>query len=223
MVRKLAFRDFRLIKRPRDAAVGCLQCFQAIALNTKNSDISRMPRLQALLGVKGESLLNVLELGAGCGIAGIALAQMIPNSAVYLTDLPEAQDMLQKNVDIAKPAQGSSLRLGLLEWGSEITNETLPNRIDLVLISDCTYNADSCSALVQTLVSLAQHSKGLKILLALKRRHDAEAVFEYMMNRDGFHALECTKLAVPHRESNTDSIRPMVEIYLYEHSEGAGT
>jgi precorrin-6B methylase 2 len=223
MVGTLAFGDFRLIKWPRDAAVGCLQCFQTIALNAKNSDFSGMPCLQALLGVKRKSLLNVLELGAGCGIAGIALAQTIPNSAVYLTDLPEAQDMLQKNVDIAKPAEGSSLRLGLLEWGSEITNETLPNRIDLVLISDCTYNADSCSALVQTLVDLAQHSKGLKVLLAMKRRHDAEAAFEYMMNRNGFHALECTKLAVPHRESNTDSTRPMVEIYLYERSEGTGT
>jgi precorrin-6B methylase 2 len=182
-----------------------------------------MPCLQALLGAKRKFPLNVLELGAGCGIVGIALAQMIPNSAVYLTDLPEAQDMLRMNVDIAKPAQGSSLRLGLLEWGSEIINETLPNRIDFVLISDCTYNADSCSALVQTLVGLAQHSQGLKILLAMKRRHDAEAVFEYLLNRNGFHALECTKVAIPPRESNADSIRPVIEIYLYEHSEGAGT
>src|SRR3954451_12954288 len=147
MVGKVAFGNFRLIKWPRDAAVGCLQCFQAIASTTNGPDFSGMPCLQALLDIKRTSLLNVVELGAGCGIAGIALAQMIPNSSVYLTDLPEAQDMLQKNVDIAKPAQGSSLRLGLLEWGSEISNETLPNRIDLVLISDCTYNADSCSAL----------------------------------------------------------------------------
>ena len=175
-----------------------------------------MPCLQALLSRKSHSHLNVVELGAGCGIAGIALAQIVPDCSVYLTDLVEAQEMLQKNLDVAKPARGSSLQLGLLEWGSEIPSEIITRRIDLVLISDCTYNADSCSALVQTLVTLAQHSKGLKILLAMKRRHDAEAAFEYMMNRNGFQALECTKLSVPHRESETDTSRPVVEVYLYE-------
>jgi Lysine methyltransferase len=207
------------MKRRRDAATGCLQCFQTIMLQPKNSDLSKMPRLQALLSAKRTSPLNVIELGAGCGIAGIGLAQMIPDCSVYLTDLPEAQDILQKNIDIAKPAQGSSLRMGLLEWGTQTPSEMLNSRIDLILISDCTYNADSCSALVQTLVSLAQHSKGLKILLAMKRRHDAEAVFEYMLERNGFQAVESTKLTVPHRESETDPSRPVVEIYLYERFE----
>jgi folylpolyglutamate synthase/dihydropteroate synthase len=172
--------------------------------------------LQALLSTKRTSPLNVLELGAGCGIAGISLANVIPNCLVYLTDLPEALEMLQKNLDVARPAKGSSLRLGLLEWGSEIPHEMLASRIDMVLISDCTYNADSCSALVQTLATLAQHSKDLKILLAMKRRHDAEAVFEYMMECNGFQPVECTSLTIPHRESETDTSRPVVEIYLYE-------
>jgi predicted nicotinamide N-methyase len=191
-------------------------------LRPYDSDLSGMPGLQALLRAQRTTPLNVIELGAGCGIAGIGLAQIVPNCSVYLTDLPEAQDMLQKNIDVAKPAQGSSLGLGLLEWGSETSGEILKSPPDLVLISDCTYNADSCSALVQTLVSLALHSKDIKILLAMKRRHDAEAVFEYMMDRSGFQALECTKLAVPHRESETDTSRPVVEIYLYEPVEKAG-
>jgi predicted nicotinamide N-methyase len=181
-----------------------------------------MPRLHALLGEKTVTPLNVIELGAGCGIAGIALAQMVPNCSVCLTDLPDAQEMLQKNIDIAKPAQGSSLRRGLLEWGSVSASEILQSDPNLVLISDCTYNADSCSALVETLVSLAQHSKDIKILLALKRRHDAEAVFEHKMDQNGFKPLECTKLAVPHRASEMDTSRPAVEIYLYERVEEAG-
>jgi hypothetical protein len=216
MVGRVVLGDSQLIYWLRDAAVGCLECFQAIMLRPNDSGLSGMPRLQALLSAKRASPLNVIELGAGCGIAGIALAQIMPDCSVYLTDLPEAQDMLQKNIEKAKPAQGSSLGLGLLEWGSETPNEILSSRTDLVLISDCTYNADSCSALVQTLVSLAQHSKGIKILLAMKRRHDAEAVFEYMLDRNGFQALECTKLAVPHRACEIDPSRPAVEIYLYE-------
>jgi Lysine methyltransferase len=222
MVGQLNFRDFRLIKWLRDAAVGCLQCFQTIVCRPDDSDFSGMPRLHALLRDRSVTPLNVIELGAGCGIAGIALAQTVPGCSVFLTDLPEAQEMLQKNIDIAKPAPGSSLGLGLLEWGPVSSSAILQSDPNLVLISDCTYNADSCSALVQTLVSLAQHSEDIKILVAMKRRHDAEAVFEYMMDQNGFKPLECTKLLVPHRASETETSRPVVELYLYEWVSGAG-
>jgi precorrin-6B methylase 2 len=181
-----------------------------------------MPRLHALLRDKRARPLSVIELGAGCGIAGIALAQMVPHCSVFLTDLPEAQEMLQKNIDLAKPAPGSSLRRGLLAWGPVSSSSILQSDPDLVLISDCTYNADSCAALVQTLVSLAQHAKDIKILVAMKRRHDAEAVFEHMMDQNGFKPLECTKLAIPHRETEMDPSRPVVELYLYKWLDQAG-
>lgn len=174
-----------------------------------------MPIIDALLRNRDTSAFNVLELGAGCGIAGIALSQMMCNCSVYLTDLPEAQEMLQMNIDNAKPRDGSSLQPGLLEWGSEIPAEMTRSKIDLVLISDCTYNADSCSALVQTLVKITQDSPDVKILVALKRRHDAEALFEYILNSNDFHALEYAKVIVPHRDSQMDSRAPVIEIYLY--------
>ena len=181
-----------------------------------------MSRLHALLRNQRARPLRVIELGAGCGIAGIALAQLVPHCSVFLTDLPEAQELLQKNIDVAKPAPGSSLRRGLLEWGPVSSSSILQSGPDLVLISDCTYNADSCAALVQTLVCLAQHAKDIKILVAMKRRHDAEAVFEHKMDQNGFTPLECTKLAIPHRESEMDPSRPVVELYLYEWLDAAG-
>lgn len=177
-----------------------------------------MPALRELLSTSSGHQFNVVELGAGCGIAGIALAQMMPNCAVHLTDLAEAQDMLTKNVDIAQPATGSSLHQGLLRWGSELPLEMLDHGIELVLISDCTYNADSCSDLVQTLSLFANHCPSVKILVAMKRRHDAEALFEYKMECKGFHAIECTRVAIPHEKSDVDSAEPVVELYLYEHA-----
>ena len=182
-----------------------------------------MPTLAALLGKPTTSSFNVLELGAGCGIAGIALAQMMSDCSVLLTDLSEAQEMLQMNIENAQLSHGSSVHLGLLEWGTEIPADMVTDKIDLVLISDCTYNTDSCYALVATLSRITQHSPGVKILVALKRRHDAEALFEYIMNSNGFHAIECTKITVPHRASGVDSRTPVVEMYLYEHSEASTT
>ena len=178
-----------------------------------------MSTLVTLLGKKRQSPFNVLELGAGCGIAGIALAQMMSNCAVFLTDLPEAQEMLQMNIENAQLGHKSSLHLGLLEWGTELPADFIADKIDLVLISDCTYNADSCSALVDTLSRVHQHSPGVKILVALKRRHEAEALFEYIMDSNGFQAIECTKLTVPHRASGADTRMPVIEMYLYERGE----
>ncbi len=182
-----------------------------------------MPSLAVLLGKRRTSAFHVLELGAGCGIAGIALAQMMPDCSVFLTDLPEAQEMLQMNIDNAQLSHGSSAHLGLLEWGTELPSELLADKIDLVLISDCTYNADSCYALVDTLSRITQHSPEVQILVALKRRHDAEALFEYIMDSNGINAIECTKLTVPHRASGADTRMPVIEMYLYERGEPAKT
>ena len=178
-----------------------------------------MPILTDLLlnSSKGKGMLNVVELGAGCGIAGIALAQILQNCSVHLTDLPEAMEMLQKNVDNAKPAKGSSLSLDLLEWGPKLPDDLLPCSIDLILISDCTYNADSCQDLVQTLLAFSRQSPDAKVLVAMKRRHDAEALFEYKMESNGFEAMESRKHAVPHLSSEVEEMTPMIELYLYQY------
>ena len=176
-----------------------------------------MPLLRSLLAKGFESALNVVELGAGCGIVGIALAQMIPNCAVCLTDMAEAQTMLQKNKSEAHLAQGSSLSRKLLEWGSLPPHKLPVNKVDLVLISDCTYNADSCPELVRTLSSLVQHSPEAMVLVAVKRRHDSEAFFDYLMDRAHFQTIEFATYALSHEESDLDSSAPTIEMYLYDH------
>ena len=183
----------------------------------QHDEQSSVPLLRKLLRNNHRASLSVVELGAGCGMAGIALAQMRPDCSVFLTDLPEAMEMLQKNVSCAQPAKGSSLSPVLLQWGSQVPAELLASKSDLILISDCTYNADSCTDLVQTLLAFARHSPEVKILVAMKRRNDAEALFEYKMVTSGFQAMESTKLAVPHLSSAADSTTPVVELYLYEH------
>ena len=49
----------------------------------------------------------VLELGCGCGIVGLSVAQMVPNATVIVTDLPENEDIVNRNVALLAPAPGS--------------------------------------------------------------------------------------------------------------------
>ena len=92
------------------------------------------------------STLRILELGTGCGIVGIALAQTLQNASVTLTDLPEAQEIVQRNIDEATTAENSSLEFLELDWDSAALPSELQvkeNPISLVVAADCTYNPDS--------------------------------------------------------------------------------
>lgn len=106
----------------------------------QESDLSR-----ALLPVKRDKL-RVLELGTGCGIVGIALAQVFPEVDVLLTDLPEADEIVDRNLKQVTTAEGSSLRFEAFDWDDELpvdVQASSGHALDLVLAADCTYNPDS--------------------------------------------------------------------------------
>ena len=47
----------------------------------------------------GKSPNHILELGAGCGLVGIAAGCLCPTASVTLTDLPAALPQLRANID----------------------------------------------------------------------------------------------------------------------------
>jgi predicted nicotinamide N-methyase len=157
---------------------------------------------------------NILELGAGCGIVGIALASSFPNCWVHLTDLVDAQDILSKNVGQATPARGSSLSHWTLDW-SESLDVSFPRDLDLIVVSDCTYNPDSSPDLVRTLTGLCSISPESTILIAMKRRHESEGVFFNLMEAASMQSLAQTVIELPHEVSNDDSDQPKIELYLF--------
>lgn len=78
-------------------------------------------------------------------MVGITIAQLLPGAEICLTDLPEAQAIVKRNIRLAKPAEGSSLEFQTLDWNAELPlNLRLPSSpVDLVIAADCTYNSDS--------------------------------------------------------------------------------
>ncbi|KAL4966273.1 protein N-lysine methyltransferase family protein [Aspergillus stella-maris] len=170
------------------------------------------PVLQGLLQVGGNRSLNVVELGSGCGIVGIALAELLPQCSVLLTDLYEVEEIITKNISVAQPASGSEIRYKPLEWEEELPNDLFDTPlIDLVLVSDCTYNADSLPALVSVLSRLIQQSPRALILVALKRRHESESIFFGLMQSAGLRDLHLHSIEIPSEHEQVDEI----ELHCY--------
>lgn len=85
----------------------------------------RLPRLQYIQRVLSKEKLGVLELGAGCGIAGITVARRFSNAKVILTDLPEAEEIARYNITMAAAQTGgepsfAKIEYQNLDWGKPL-------------------------------------------------------------------------------------------------------
>lgn len=194
--------------KTRDAAIASVIYLQQIAAG--DSAIT-VPLLSKLLQLERNAPLRVIELGSGCGIVGIALAQLLPECSTLLTDLPEVEEIVTQNIAVAKPTPSSNLEYRTLDWDEALPEDLCNDSIDLVLVSDCTYNADSLPALVSVLGRLVQSSPDAIILVALKRRHDSETVFFDLMQSSGLSNLHHDSMQLPSQHGQFDQI----ELFCY--------
>lgn len=200
----------------RDAGLGLVAYLKDSTSTQSNGTVpSQSTRI---LSAQNPARLSVLELGSGCGIVGIALAQMRPRCDVLLTDLPEAMEILGRNISIAQPSEGSDLTKTTLDWEDDIPRHIRERAIDVILISDCTYNSDSLPALVRTLSNLTLSSMEAQVILSMKVRHSSEAAFFDLMSDAGFVEVEHSSIDLPDRlRSQRGERRELVEIYVFCH------
>ncbi|KIW77190.1 hypothetical protein Z517_09636 [Fonsecaea pedrosoi CBS 271.37] len=194
-----------------DASLGFLVYF-AHALST--SPIDGMSLLVSLFKSSKVRRLRVLELGAGCGIVGVALAQLV-KCDLLLTDLEDAQEILASNIRCAAPVAGSTVRSEVLDWASSLDDSSNAN-YDLILVSDCIYNPDSSLHLVETLRQLATRTPETVILVGFKRRHTEDDLFFARMRTANFDVLETLKIPLPYIDTDQDVDRPTTEFFTYK-------
>lgn len=159
--------------------------------------------------------MTVIELGSGCGVVGIGLAQLVSDCDILLTDLPEAQDILNRNIDCSKPAKGSRVSSCDLDWEKNLPNIVTKRRHDVILVSDCTYNTDFIPALVETLSKLTSISPNSVVYLATKIRHDSEAMFFTLMNDAQFSTEKLSEIELPNLASSYEEDHGTVEVYEF--------
>ncbi|CAG8972817.1 hypothetical protein HYALB_00007742 [Hymenoscyphus albidus] len=167
-------------------------------LSSTSTTSSKLPVLEKLLQEKSE--LNIIELGAGCGIVSLTLHHHFPQiSNSILTDLPEASEILSHNIShLSIPDSPSrnfttTLKHEVLDWSQPLPSFAAEKKWDLVMVADCTYNPDVVPHLVKTLKELTseeggKEGKGL-VCAAMKVRHESEMVFFDLMTEARFEVL----------------------------------
>ncbi|KAF9359813.1 hypothetical protein BGX26_011371 [Mortierella sp. AD094] len=114
-----------------------------------------------------------LELGAGTGLVGIAVAAAFPELSVLSTDLDEALALMQQNVDANRALlPKDNMKVGFLDW-AEKDRKVEP--VEILLLADVVYNDLSHEMLLQTVLDYSDDKT--KILLGYKFRHETELQF----------------------------------------------
>ena len=201
----------RLTYVARDAGIALTAFLSMLVLQPRASDLAKLLQRSVLRSPR------VLELGSGCGIVGLQVADLCSTSDVLLTDLPDAMDILNHNVEHAKfVSKRGNIATAVLDWDEPLPERVSTQRFDLVILSDCTYNPDSIPQLVKTLSSVAENSPDTLIVVSLKKRHDSEAIFFDLMAGAEFVEAEHTAVPLPDRyKGESGQELEVVDIYVY--------
>ncbi|EGZ11096.1 hypothetical protein PHYSODRAFT_318021 [Phytophthora sojae] len=110
---------------------------------------------------------HVLELGAGPGAVGLALASTGDVSSLLLTDLESVLPLTCSNARAAAALHASAASLAASErlavhalcWGEPADAVIAGRQVDVVVASDCLYESASHSAFLSTLLDVTTPSK----------------------------------------------------------------
>lgn len=142
---------------------------------------------------------RVLEIGAGCGLPGLAGCML--GADVSITDKPQLQSLLQENIAMnCNPLSSDADAYGrceaaVLEFGQNLTKR-LPAHLrppyDVVLASDILGCADSgvFRSIVKTFTDIAKLNEKTVFLMSYRHRAEWEDEFFEMLGEAGFRIDE---------------------------------
>ncbi len=164
---------------------------------------------------------NVLELGAGCGVPGLALAQYSDAKIVYMTDYnPATLENLKYNIDINANRPCTKSRAGdwlervkasSIDWSDE---STWPEeKMDYVIGSDLIYQK-SIVPLLKKVVNGLVKNDGRFLYTCPSDGRDGLVEFIDAMKKEGFHCVS-EEIAPPLYRSNPLSNGDAEEAFLH--------
>ncbi|KDP38603.1 hypothetical protein JCGZ_05310 [Jatropha curcas] len=157
-----------------------------VTLLDRHGSNSATTELSPIIGsFSSNGPLNVIELGSGTGLVGIAAAATL-GANVTVTDLPHVIPNLQFNVDAnanTVALQGGRVNVAALRWGEDGGGdvEIIGRDFDVVLASDVVYHDHLYEPLLHTLRLLMgageEKKKKMVFVMAHLRRWKKESVF----------------------------------------------
>ncbi|CAO3625470.1 unnamed protein product [Cunninghamella echinulata] len=155
---------------------------------------------------KNKKTLNyqhIMELGSGTGVVGVYTAMALKPKSMDLTDLSDAVNILQQNIDTnfnnkKRMEMGLTIEAKVLPWGpfqQLLTKNEMKDdddmllwqqndkKIDMVLLTDVLYNHGSHDILLETLTWLIEMNPKARVLLGYKERNSDERPFFTKINQ----------------------------------------
>ncbi|KAB1214577.1 Protein-lysine methyltransferase METTL21C [Morella rubra] len=158
--------------------------------------------------------LNILELGSGTGLVGIAAAATL-GANVTVTDLTHVIPNLQFNVDANSDIltlNGGAVDVAPLRWGEANDVKLIGRHFDLILASDVVYHSHLYDPLLETLRFLLLDHEGEKgatvFVMAHLRRWKKDSVFFRK-------ARKLFQVEVLHVDSPSQGCRVGVVVYRF--------
>ena len=113
---------------------------------------------------------HVLELGAGCGVVGLA-AGVLGAASIVLTDLSYCQSLLQSNINANKHLINCHCACQVYDWFQPHLHSFDPCLVDIILVADCVWLESLVLPLIQALVHLVGHNETKKtVYMSYQRR-----------------------------------------------------
>ncbi|KAJ2062881.1 hypothetical protein IW146_009656 [Coemansia sp. RSA 922] len=107
------------------------------------------------------STLNIVELGSGCGLVGIALHRLGARRVV-VTDQHRMMKVLTKNVERGKSK--GEIFAAEYDWDKGSEDSVLREAVDLVVVSDCIYHEEVVPMLVGAMKEVCQSRADGKVV-----------------------------------------------------------
>lgn len=150
--------------------------------------------LDTLLQRNNATSLNILELGSGCGLLGMALAAGMGNT-VLLTEHEENIEWLRQNVELNKHVLDNRATTAVLTWGNDTDMAAIENDIgsfDAIVASDVIYDPNSHQVLLKTMRRFAW-PKRAPVFLGYPDRGSCEADF-FGLSEQYFESIQITPM-----------------------------
>ncbi|KAH7651870.1 Calmodulin-lysine N-methyltransferase protein [Dioscorea alata] len=149
---------------------------------------------------------RAVELGAGCGPAGLALTRL--GLDVVLTDTAPVMPALRRNLKRNRPSLPRTPKIAQLYWNNQAQIQALKPPFDLVIAADVVYLEESVEALVSTMEQLVKLD-GAVVLGYQLRSPEAHQLFWEVCGRV-FPVIE----KVPHEDLHPDYAYEETDLFI---------
>ncbi|KAI0019212.1 putative methyltransferase-domain-containing protein, partial [Xylariomycetidae sp. FL0641] len=149
---------------------------------------------------------RILELGAGGGLVGLAVASGCAlENPLYITDQAGMLDLMAKNTELN--GLTGKVKPALLNWGEPLPPDVAAHAPDVVLAADCVYFEPAFPLLLATLRELLARRPAATVYFCFKKRRRADA-----------HFFKAARKAFAVAEIDYDDERPVYSrdsVFLY--------